>query len=82
MHDHFSPSAVKVINICVLEARLMNHNCVDLEHLLLGLIDQKHRIAAKALKRSRVTLRKTRKEIELYIGCGTGYIAPEIIWTS
>ena len=81
MFEKYTEGAIKAIMLGQEEARRMGHNFVGTEYLLLGLIGQRHGIAAKALKRSRVTLRKTRKEIELYIGRGTGYVASEIPFT-
>merc|ERR1712021_253829 len=57
------------------------HNFVGTEQLLLGVIGQRHGIGARALKRSKVTLKKARREIELYIGRGTGFVASEIPFT-
>jgi ATP-dependent Clp protease ATP-binding subunit ClpC len=47
----------------------------------LGVIGQRHGIGARALKKLKVTLKKARKEIELYIGRGTGFVASEIPFT-
>ena len=63
------------------EARRMGHNFVGTEQLLLGVIGQRHGIGARALKKLKVTLKKARKEIELYIGRGTGFVASEIPFT-
>jgi len=59
----------------------MGHNFVGTEQLLLGVIGQRHGIGAQALKKLKVTLKKARKEIELYIGRGTGFVASEIPFT-
>lgn len=63
------------------EARRMGHNFVGTEQLLLGVIGQRYGIGARALKKMKVTIRKTRKEIELYIGRGRGFVASEIPFT-
>merc|ERR1712174_107451 len=57
------------------------HNFVGTEQLLLGVIGQRHGIGARALKKIKITLKKARKEIELYIGRGTGFVASEIPFT-
>jgi len=59
----------------------MGHNFVGTEQLLLGVIGQRHGIGARALKKIKITLKKARKEIELYIGRGTGFVASEIPFT-
>merc|ERR1712028_119585 len=57
------------------------HNFVGTEQLLLGVIGQRHGIGARALKKIKITLKKARREIELYIGRGTGFVASEIPFT-
>ena len=81
MFEKFTEGAIKVIMLSQEEARRMGHNFVGTEQLLLGVIGQRHGIGARALKKLRVTLKKTRKEIELYIGRGTGFVASEIPFT-
>ena len=81
MFEKFTEGAIKVIMVAQEEARRMGHNFVGTEQLLLGLIGQRNGIAAKALKKLKVTLRKTRKEIELYIGRGSGFVSSEIPFT-
>jgi len=81
MFEKFTEGAIKVIMLSQEEARRMGHNFVGTEQLLLGVIGQRHGIGARALKRLKVTLKKARKEIELYIGRGTGFVASEIPFT-
>ena len=81
MFEKFTEGAIKVIMVAQEEARRMGHNFVGTEQLLLGLIGQRNGIAAKALKKLKVTLRKTRKEIQLYIGRGSGFVSSEIPFT-
>jgi ATP-dependent Clp protease ATP-binding subunit ClpC len=81
MFEKFTEGGIKVIMLSQEEARRMGHNFVGTEQLLLGVIGQRHGIGAKALKKLKVTLRKARKEIELYIGRGTGFVASEIPFT-
>lgn len=81
MFEKFTEGAIKVIMLSQEEARRMGHNFVGTEQLLLGVIGQRHGIGARALKKMRVSLKKARKEIELYIGRGTGFVASEIPFT-
>ena len=81
MFERFTEGAIKVIMLSQEEARRMGHSFVGTEQLLLGVLGQRHGIGAKALKKVRVTLKKARKEIELYIGRGTGFVASEIPFT-
>jgi len=81
MFEKFTEGAIKVIMLSQEEARRMGHNFVGTEQLLLGVIGQRHGIGARSLKKIKITLKKARKEIELYIGRGTGFVASEIPFT-
>ena len=81
MFEKFTEGAIKIIMISQEESRRMGHNFVGTEQLLLGVIGQRHGIGARALRKVKVTLRKARKEIEQYVGRGTGFISSEIPFT-
>ena len=81
MFEKFTEGAIKVIMLAQEEARRMGHNFVGTEQLLLGVIGQRHGIGGRALSQLNVTLKKTRKEVEKYIGRGTGFVASEIPFT-
>ena len=81
MFEKFTEGAIKVIMLAQEEARRMGHNFVGTEQLLLGVIGQRHGIGGRALAQLSVTLKKTRKGIEKYIGRGTGFVASEIPFT-
>jgi len=81
MFEKFTEGAIKVIMLSQEEARRIGHNFVGTEQLLLGVIGQRHGIGSQALKEMRVTLKKTRKEVDSYIGRGAGFVASEIPFT-
>lgn len=81
MFEKFTEGAIKVIMLAQEEARRMGHNFVGTEQLLLGVIGQRHGIGGRALAHINLTLKKTRKVIEKYIGRGTGFVASEIPFT-
>ena len=81
MFEKFTEGAIKVIMVAQEEARRMGHNFVGTDQLLLGVIGQRHGIGAKSLKDINVTLKATRREIQKYIGRGTGFVASEIPFT-
>jgi ATP-dependent Clp protease ATP-binding subunit ClpC len=81
MFEKFTEGAIKVIMLSQEEARRMGHNFVGTEQLLLGVIGQRHGIGGRALKKIKITLKKARREIEMYIGRGTGFVASEIPFT-
>jgi len=81
MFEKFTEGAIKVIMLSQEEARRMGHNFVGTEQLFLGVIGQRQGMGAKALRSLGVTLKKARKEVENYIGRGTGFVASEIPFT-
>ena len=81
MFEKFTEGAIKVIMLSQEEARRMGHNFVVTEQLFLGVVGQRQGMGAKALKSLGVTLKKARKEVENYIGRGTGFVASEIPFT-
>ena len=81
MFEKFTEGAIKVIMLSQEEARRMGHNFVGTEQLFLGVVGQRQGLGAKALRSLSVTLKKARKEVENYIGRGTGFVASEIPFT-
>ena len=81
MFERFTEGAIKVIMVSQEEARRMGHNFVGTEQLLLGVIGQKYGLGARALRYCGINLRKARKEVELYIGRGKGYVGTDIPFT-
>jgi ATP-dependent Clp protease ATP-binding subunit ClpC len=59
----------------------MGHNFVGTEQLFLGVIGEGVGMGSKCLKSLGVTLKSGRKEVEKYIGRGTGFVASEIPFT-
>ena len=58
----FTPKAKKVLEYAVEEARLMGHNYIGTEHLLLGIIREKDGLASKILANLGVKLQQTREQ--------------------
>jgi ATP-dependent Clp protease ATP-binding subunit ClpC len=52
------------------EARLLNHNYIGTEHILLGLIHEGEGVAAKALESLGISLEAVRNQVEEIIGQG------------
>ena len=78
MFDRFTDRARRVIVLAQDEARMLNHNYIGTEHLLLGLIHEGEGVAAKALESLGITLEPVRDQVEEIIGQGqqapTGHI--------
>ena len=81
MFEKFTEGAIKVIMLSQEEARRMGHNFVGTEQLLLGVVGQRQGLGGKALHSVGITLKKARREVEKYIGRGTGFVASEIPFT-
>jgi ATP-dependent Clp protease ATP-binding subunit ClpA len=76
--ERFTDRARRAVVLAQEEARLLNHNYVGTEHLLLGLIHEGEGVAAKALESLGISLQAVRREVEEIIGQGqsapTGHI--------
>jgi ATP-dependent Clp protease ATP-binding subunit ClpC len=76
--QRFSDRARRVVVLAQEEARLLNHNYIGTEHLLLGLIQEGEGVAAKALESMGISLEAVREQVEEIIGRGssppTGHI--------
>lgn len=71
MFERFTDRARRVIVLAQEEARMLNHNYIGTEHILLGLISEGEGVAAKALESMGINLEDVRKEVEEIIGRGT-----------
>ena len=78
MFQRFSDRARRVVVLAQEEARMLNHNYIGTEHLLLGLIQEGEGVAAKALESMNISLEAVRNQVEEIIGRGssapTGHI--------
>ena len=70
MFERFTDRARRVVVLAQEEARLLNHNYIGTEHLLLGLIREGEGVAARVLEALGVTLAAVRQEVEGIIGRG------------
>ncbi|MDP6418434.1 MAG: ATP-dependent Clp protease ATP-binding subunit [Candidatus Krumholzibacteria bacterium] len=64
----FTPRAKTVLELAVEEARLLGHNYVGTEHLLLGLIREGEGVAARVLLDLGADRKKVREEIHQLLG--------------
>ena len=70
MFERFTDRARRVMVLAQEEARLLNHNYIGTEHLLLGLIHEGEGVAAQALESLSVSLPAVRQQVEEIIGRG------------
>jgi ATP-dependent Clp protease ATP-binding subunit ClpC len=78
MFERFTDRARRVVVLAQEEARMLNHNYIGTEHILLGLIHEGEGVAAKALESLGISLDAVRGQVEEIIGQGqaapTGHI--------
>src|SRR5215468_9234688 len=70
MFERFTDRARRVVVLAQEEARMLNHNYIGTEHLLLGLIHEGEGVAAKALESLGISLDAVRQQVEEIIGQG------------
>ncbi|MCB0988615.1 MAG: ATP-dependent Clp protease ATP-binding subunit [Microthrixaceae bacterium] len=70
MFERFTDRARRVVVLAQEEARLLNHNYIGTEHILLGLIHEGEGTAAKALESLGISLEGVRSQVEEIIGQG------------
>jgi ATP-dependent Clp protease ATP-binding subunit ClpC len=70
MFERFTDRARRVVVLAQEEARMLNHNYIGTEHILLGLIHEGEGVAAKALESLGISLEAVRQQVEEIIGQG------------
>jgi ATP-dependent Clp protease ATP-binding subunit ClpC len=70
MFERFTDRARRVVVLAQDEARMLHHNYVGTEHILLGLIHEGNGVAAKALESVGISLDAVRQQVEEIIGRG------------
>jgi ATP-dependent Clp protease ATP-binding subunit ClpC len=78
MFERFTESARRVVVLAQEEARMLDHNYIGTEHILLGLIHEGDGVAARVIESKGLTLEAAREQVEAMIGRGsaapTGHI--------
>jgi len=70
MFQRFTDRARRVVVLAEEEARLLRHNSVGTEHILLGLLHEGEGVAARALESLGINREAVRQQVEQIIGCG------------
>ncbi len=70
MFERFTDRARRVVVLAQEEARMLSHNYIGTEHILLGLIHEGEGVAAKALESLGISLEAVRAQVEEIIGQG------------
>ena len=71
MFERFTDRARRVVVLAQEEARLLNHNYIGTEHILLGLIHEGEGVAAKGLESLGISLEAVRHQVVEIIGQGS-----------
>jgi ATP-dependent Clp protease ATP-binding subunit ClpC len=70
MFERFTDRARRVVVLAQEESRLLGHNYIGTEHLLLGLLAERAGVAARALQSLDITLDAAREQVKEIIGPG------------
>src|ERR671931_572343 len=76
MFERFTDRARRVVVLAQEEARMLNHNYIGTEHILLGLIHEGEGVAAQVLQKLGADLNRVRQQViqllQGYAGKGEG----------
>jgi ATP-dependent Clp protease ATP-binding subunit ClpA len=81
MFERFTNQSRRVVVLAQEEARLLNHNYIGTEHLLLGMLHEGRGAAARALATMDVTLPAAREQVVAIIGRGQAQPSGHIPFT-
>jgi ATP-dependent Clp protease ATP-binding subunit ClpC len=81
MFERFTDRARRVVVLAQEEARMLHHNYIGTEHILLGLIHEGEGVAAKALESMNISLDGVREQVTEIIGRGQSAPAGHIPFT-
>ncbi len=81
MFERFTDRARRVVVLAQEEARLLGHNFIGTEHILLGLIHEGEGVAATALESLGIGLEAVRERVTEIVGVGTKAQAGHIPFT-
>jgi ATP-dependent Clp protease ATP-binding subunit ClpA len=66
--ERFTDQARRAVVMAQEESRMLEHNCIDTEHLLLGLAHEGEGVAAKALESMGISLQVVRQQVIEMVG--------------
>jgi ATP-dependent Clp protease ATP-binding subunit ClpC len=81
MFERFTDRARRVVVLAQEEARLLSHNYIGTEHILLGLIHEGEGVAAKSLESLGISLDAVRQQVEEIVGRGREPLSGHIPFT-
>jgi len=81
MFERFTDGSRRVVVLAQEEAKMLNHNYIGTEHILLGLLREGNGYAARALESLGISLDAVRQQVEEIIGHGQQAPSPHIPFT-
>src|SRR5438552_11606514 len=81
MFERFTERARQAVVMAQDEARLLRHNYLGTEHLLLGLLREEEGVAARALESLHVTIEEVRAQVARIVGEGEEATTGQIPFT-
>jgi Clp amino terminal domain, pathogenicity island component/UvrB/uvrC motif len=79
--ERFTEQARQVVVLAQEEARMLNHNYIGTEHLLLGLLREEESLAARVLESLEITLEWARAQVTRLVGSSEEVTSGEIPFT-
>src|SRR5207244_2020170 len=77
MFERFTDRARRVVVLAQEEARLLGHDYIGTEHILLGLVREGEGVAAQVLERQGLTLARVREQVlQILSGLERGHQTP------
>ncbi|MCL2796106.1 MAG: hypothetical protein FWD85_12470, partial [Microbacteriaceae bacterium] len=72
MFERFTDRARRVVVLAQEEAKMLNHNYIGTEHILLGLLGEPAGVAYRILEAHGITLKGAREDVTELVGLGKG----------
>src|ERR671927_10638 len=79
MFERFTDRARRVVVLAQEEARMLSHNYIGTEHILLGLIHEGEGVAAKALESLGISLEAVRAQVLVKLGADLNRVRQQVI---
>jgi ATP-dependent Clp protease ATP-binding subunit ClpC len=79
--ERFTERAKQVVVLAQDEARLLKHNYIGTEHILLGLLREEEGLAARVLESLDITLEEVRAQVQRVVGQGNEVATGQIPFT-
>jgi ATP-dependent Clp protease ATP-binding subunit ClpA len=81
MFERFTERARQVVVLAQEEARMLKHNYIGTEHILLGLLREEEGLAARVLESLGVTVQRAREQVTRIVGSGEEVTTGQIPFT-